>query len=196
MQVGTTKDQGLYNKPSAAVHPGALAAGTLLQYNIINKQKQVETRSTAIHPNLIRTIPSHGRISVRYFVTKYNIDFAGVENFNRRIWQQTPFVRGKRDSIYLFRSSGCQGHDNWCFFFHRHRRPHQQMNCRPRPSSQNNQGKKRKIRWESRDEVCVCVYVRARARVCVCIHYNIDFPAHPFVWPSFEPKETALLHNL
>ena len=34
MQVGTTKDQGLYNKPSAAVHPGALAAGTLPQYNI------------------------------------------------------------------------------------------------------------------------------------------------------------------
>ena len=29
MKVGTTKDQGLYNKPSAAVHPGALAAGTL-----------------------------------------------------------------------------------------------------------------------------------------------------------------------
>ena len=29
MQVGTTKDQGLYNKLSAAVHPGALAAGTL-----------------------------------------------------------------------------------------------------------------------------------------------------------------------
>ena len=35
MQVGTTKDQGLYNKPSAAVHPGALAAGTLPQYNSI-----------------------------------------------------------------------------------------------------------------------------------------------------------------
>ena len=33
MQVGMTKDQGLYNKPSAAVHPGALAAGTLTQYN-------------------------------------------------------------------------------------------------------------------------------------------------------------------
>ena len=33
MQVGTTKDQGLYNNPSAAVHPGALAAGTLPQYN-------------------------------------------------------------------------------------------------------------------------------------------------------------------
>ena len=29
MQVGKTKDQGLYNKPSAAVHPGSLAAGTL-----------------------------------------------------------------------------------------------------------------------------------------------------------------------
>ena len=35
MQVGTTKDQGLYNKPSAAVHPGALAAGTLPQYDRI-----------------------------------------------------------------------------------------------------------------------------------------------------------------
>ena len=35
MQVGTTKDQGLYNKPSAAVHPGALAVGTLPQYNTI-----------------------------------------------------------------------------------------------------------------------------------------------------------------
>ena len=32
MQVGKTKHQGLYNKPSAAVHPGALAAGTLIQY--------------------------------------------------------------------------------------------------------------------------------------------------------------------
>ena len=31
MQVGKTKDQGLYNKPQAAVHPGALAAGTLLR---------------------------------------------------------------------------------------------------------------------------------------------------------------------
>ena len=33
MQVGMTEDQGLYNKPSAAVHPEALAAGTLPQYN-------------------------------------------------------------------------------------------------------------------------------------------------------------------
>ena len=35
MQVGTTKDPGLYNEPSAAVHSGALAAGTLPQYNTI-----------------------------------------------------------------------------------------------------------------------------------------------------------------
>ena len=35
MQVGTTKDQGLYNKPSAAVHRGALAAGILPQCDII-----------------------------------------------------------------------------------------------------------------------------------------------------------------
>ena len=33
VQVGTTKDQGFYNKPSAAVHPGPLAAGTLPQYD-------------------------------------------------------------------------------------------------------------------------------------------------------------------
>ena len=35
VQVGTTKDQGVYNKPSTAGYPGALAAGTLLQYNTI-----------------------------------------------------------------------------------------------------------------------------------------------------------------
>ena len=34
MQVGTTKDQGLYYKPSAVVYLGALATGTLLQYNM------------------------------------------------------------------------------------------------------------------------------------------------------------------
>ena len=33
VQVGTTKDQVLNNKPSAAVRPGALAAGTLPQKN-------------------------------------------------------------------------------------------------------------------------------------------------------------------
>ena len=36
MQVGKTKDQALYNKPSAAVHLGALATGTLPQYNTIS----------------------------------------------------------------------------------------------------------------------------------------------------------------
>ena len=35
VEVGTTKDQDLYNKPSAAVHPGALAARTLPQYKMI-----------------------------------------------------------------------------------------------------------------------------------------------------------------
>ena len=41
MQVGKTKDHGLYNKPSAAMHPGALAAGTLPQYNTIKSLDQV-----------------------------------------------------------------------------------------------------------------------------------------------------------
>ena len=45
MQVGTTKDQGLYNKPSAAVHPEALAAGTLPQYNTIVIMKQEAARN-------------------------------------------------------------------------------------------------------------------------------------------------------
>ena len=36
VQVGRTKDQGLYNKPSAAVHTGAPAAGTL-PHNITKK---------------------------------------------------------------------------------------------------------------------------------------------------------------
>ena len=33
MQVGTTKNQGLYNKPSAAVHPEALPTRTVPQNN-------------------------------------------------------------------------------------------------------------------------------------------------------------------
>ena len=44
MQVGTTKDQGLYNKPSAAVLPGALAAGTLPRYNTIEGRIEVSGR--------------------------------------------------------------------------------------------------------------------------------------------------------
>ena len=36
MQIGKTKDLGSYNKPSAAVHAGALAAGTLPQYNTLH----------------------------------------------------------------------------------------------------------------------------------------------------------------
>ena len=43
VQVGRTKDQGLYNKPSAAGHPGALAAGTL-PHNI-TKKIYTQTRS-------------------------------------------------------------------------------------------------------------------------------------------------------
>ena len=35
VQVGKTKDHGLYNKPSAAVHVGALADGSLPRYNTI-----------------------------------------------------------------------------------------------------------------------------------------------------------------
>ena len=44
MQVGTTKDQGLYKKRSAAVHPGALAAGTLPQINTIQYNRPFHHR--------------------------------------------------------------------------------------------------------------------------------------------------------
>ena len=49
MQVGKTKDQGLYNKPSAAVHAGALAAGTLPQYNIIHLRRHWSSVSCISH---------------------------------------------------------------------------------------------------------------------------------------------------
>ena len=59
MQVGKTKDQGLYNKPLAAVHPGALAAGTLLQYNTIMVHNRRTTLSAAINTKYINTLSEH-----------------------------------------------------------------------------------------------------------------------------------------
>ena len=50
MQVGMTKDRGLCNKPSAALHPGALAARTLLQYNTSPmKMEQTVCSETSAH---------------------------------------------------------------------------------------------------------------------------------------------------
>ena len=49
MQVGMTKDQGLYNKPSAAVHPGALSAGTLPQYNTIHLYLHIPRKELRCH---------------------------------------------------------------------------------------------------------------------------------------------------
>ena len=48
VQVGTTKDQGFYNEPSAAVHPGELAAGTLLHYNTISYVKRPVPNETGV----------------------------------------------------------------------------------------------------------------------------------------------------
>ena len=44
MQVGTTKDQCLYTKPSAVVHSGSLAAGTLLHTYETSNQNKVNCR--------------------------------------------------------------------------------------------------------------------------------------------------------
>ena len=60
MQVGTTKDQGLYNKPSAVVHPGVLAARTLPQYNTIQSHSMSfqrcmnPGRQVAVATNFVR----------------------------------------------------------------------------------------------------------------------------------------------
>ena len=44
MQIGKTKGQCLYIKPSTAVHSGALDAGTLPQYNTIqHKGRRMES---------------------------------------------------------------------------------------------------------------------------------------------------------
>ena len=49
VQVGKTKDQGLYNNPSAAVHLGALAAGTLPQCNdACNRDRTFKLNSFAV----------------------------------------------------------------------------------------------------------------------------------------------------
>ena len=60
MEVRKTNDQGLYNKPSAAVHPGALDAGTLLQYNTIqytilaHKHSVSSFNAGAVFPNIAK----------------------------------------------------------------------------------------------------------------------------------------------
>ena len=53
MQVGRTKDQGLYHKPAAAVHPGALAAGTLPQYNTILGVQLCTLRNDVLQRNVL-----------------------------------------------------------------------------------------------------------------------------------------------
>ena len=58
VQVGTTKDQGLYNKPSAAVHPGALAAGTLPQYKYYSMKHILSVSTERVSENITISIKS------------------------------------------------------------------------------------------------------------------------------------------
>ena len=59
MQVGTTEDQGLYNKPSAAVHPVALAAGTLPQYSTIQYVYSFVSCHSLLPSPLFKYCPLH-----------------------------------------------------------------------------------------------------------------------------------------
>ena len=75
VQVGMTRDQGLYNKPSTAVHPGALAAGTLplvslcihvlvqwsddelyLRSKLVDSNKQSQKRELCLIENIVTQI--------------------------------------------------------------------------------------------------------------------------------------------
>ena len=69
MQVGTTKDQGLYNKLSATVHPGALAAGTLPQYNTIYV---ILVRNRNLPDDDVLKKSKHVTVSYIYFYVIYN----------------------------------------------------------------------------------------------------------------------------
>ena len=62
MHVGTTKDQGLYNKPSAVVHPGALVAGTLPRYNTIRRNRN-HLKGFIISIDLLMVLLNEGGIS-------------------------------------------------------------------------------------------------------------------------------------
>ena len=65
MQIGRTRDQGLYNKHWAAVHPEALAAGTLPQYNtpIDSYSWYVHFDARAVH---VLTTPKRSVVLVGY----------------------------------------------------------------------------------------------------------------------------------
>ena len=64
VQVRTTKDQGLYNKLSAAVHPGALAARTLPQYNTM--ASYIQRNSYAV--SIVQTAEVHFQASICYIM--------------------------------------------------------------------------------------------------------------------------------
>ena len=78
VQVGTTKDQGLYNTPSAAVHPGALAAGTLPQCN-----------TTGINPLLV--------ISIQRLTSPYELHCQ-----DQRQSRESTTILGPRDVSLLY----------------------------------------------------------------------------------------------
>ena len=68
MQVGMTKNQSLYNKPSAAVHPGALVAGTLPQYNTIQYHPNAQSIFVTFIVFLLHVSVSRSSSSVGKFV--------------------------------------------------------------------------------------------------------------------------------
>ena len=71
MQVGTPKDLGLYNKPLAAVHPGALAAETLPQYNTMWQLRFCSEVKRGFIFNRIQRQLSHLMACLYYYILRY-----------------------------------------------------------------------------------------------------------------------------
>ena len=88
MQVGTTKHHGLYNKPSAAVHPGALAAGTLPQYNtnlflpVFENYLSLKLRNFKFRK--WRSVCTH-QTPRRHIPVERNLQYHGCDNLKSRI---------------------------------------------------------------------------------------------------------------
>ena len=95
MQIGTTKDQGLCNKPSAAVYPGALAAGTLPQYNTIQYNTHDIQDKKLFDKHFEICLPNTFCCGLRNILKKYD----GLQD-ECNSWLKTKYCPNHQTAIY------------------------------------------------------------------------------------------------
>ena len=83
-----TKDQGLYNKPSAAVHPGALATGTLPQYSTVG----VIYKFTLVRYSVKQSTTNR---SMAHLVHLFTVLFLWLRDEHRRQWNWVDDFNGQ-----------------------------------------------------------------------------------------------------